>query len=170
MPNEVIKEVARIQEQLKKKLQFIGKTTELENLHLTLKFLGKISEESLTKIKEKLTEVSFKPLKLKLGHVGAFSYKGQLKIIWIKILGKEIFNLQKQIDESLQELFPKEERFMSHLTIARIKYVKDTTHAKKYINHLKPKSLAWIENKIQLKESTLNSQDPNYKTLEEYSA
>ena len=41
-PNDVIKEVARIQSLLENK--FIGKLTELENLHLTLKFLEQIKD------------------------------------------------------------------------------------------------------------------------------
>ncbi|MEK6847485.1 MAG: RNA 2',3'-cyclic phosphodiesterase [Nanoarchaeota archaeon] len=169
MPSEVIKEVARIQEQLKKKLQFIGKTTELENLHLTLKFLGEINDDALKKVKEELLKIKFKPLKLKLGHVGAFSYKNMPRIVWIKILG-DASKIQKQVDESLQEIFPKEERFMSHLTIARIKYVKDIKYAKEYLKHLNLPQISWTENKIQLKESTLKPQGPAYTTLEEYSA
>ena len=39
MPDAVVKEVARLQELVGKKL-FTGKITELENLHATLKFLG----------------------------------------------------------------------------------------------------------------------------------
>ena len=41
-PDEVIKEVARVQEELEK-VKFNGKLTELENLHLTLKFLGEMA-------------------------------------------------------------------------------------------------------------------------------
>ena len=39
-PNEVIKEIARVQEEVEK-VGFKGKLIELENLHLTLKFLGR---------------------------------------------------------------------------------------------------------------------------------
>ena len=45
-PDEVVKEIARVQE-LVSKIKFTGKLTELENLHLTLKFLGEISEEKV---------------------------------------------------------------------------------------------------------------------------
>jgi len=43
-PDEVVKEIARVQEVLGKR-QFTGKMTEPENLHLTLKFLGEIDWE-----------------------------------------------------------------------------------------------------------------------------
>ena len=198
VPDEVIKEIARIQEQLKNKIHFVGKATELENLHLTLKFLGEINEETLNKTKEAISKVIFNPLNLKLGNIGSFSYKKQPKIIWIKIIGKEIFNLQKQIDESLKDIFPKEERFiakdalippfscafaiserqktkekfvfrfMSHMTIARIKYVKDTTNMKEYLKHIKPKQISWTSDKILLNESVLKNLGPEYKILETY--
>ena len=45
-PDEVIKEAARVQEVLENK-NFTGKMTELENLHLTYKFLGEIDEKKL---------------------------------------------------------------------------------------------------------------------------
>ncbi len=167
--DDVIKEVARMQEQLKKRLQFVGKLTELENLHLTLKFLGDVDEETLEKVKEKLKTLRFEPLKLKLGHVGAFNYKNMPRIIWIKILG-DVAKVQKQVDESLKDLFKPEERFMSHLTLARIKHVGDLKYAQDYIKHLKLPPIAWIENKIQLKESILKIDGPVYVNLEEYSS
>ncbi len=164
--DEVIKEVARMQEQLKKSLQFVGKSIELENMHLTLKFLGEIDEDTLEKVKIRLRTLQFEPLKLKLGHVGAFSYKNMPRIIWIKVLG-DVAKIQKQVDEVLKDLFKPEEKFMSHLTIARVKYIKDLKYAKEYIRHLKLPQISWTENKIQLKESVLKLNGPIYTNLEE---
>ena len=122
--DEVIKEIARVQELLSK-IKFTGKLTELENLHLTLKFLGEIDDDKIKLVKERLGKIEFEKMKLKLGKIGTFSIRGKPKIVWIKIEGKEIHDLQKKIDEKLADLFAPEERFMSHLTIARIKNVKD---------------------------------------------
>ena len=169
MPNNVVKEVSRVQEQLRNKLQFVGKTTEPENLHLTLKFLGEINCETLEKVKEKLKNISFKSLNLKLGHVGAFSYKNMPRIIWIKVLG-DAAKVQKQVDECLKDIFPIGERFMSHLTIARVKYLEDIRHAKDYLKHLRLPEISWTENKIYLNESVLKITGPVYAALEEYSA
>src|SRR3990167_3903155 len=144
-PDEIIKEVARIQSLIEKQ-KFTGKLTELENLHLTLKFLGEISPEQL----EKVTSIKSPALEAKLLTLGTFSYKDQPKIIWLKIGGKSgaggrvegggeksnIYELQKQIDESLKETFQKEERFMSHLTIARIKHTKSPDIFKEYLKNI----------------------------------
>ncbi len=165
--DNVIKEIARMQKQLKKSLQFIGKSIELENMHLTLKFLGEIDETTLEKVKIKLRNLRFEPLKLKLGHVGIFSYKNMPRVIWIKVLG-DVAKIQKQIDVSLNDLFKSEERFRPHLTIARVKYIKDLKYAQDYIKHLKLPQISWTENKIKLKESVLKITGPIYTTLEEY--
>ena len=50
LPREAIKRIEEIQELIKKKNLFAGKFTESDNLHLTLKFLGEISEEQIREI------------------------------------------------------------------------------------------------------------------------
>ena len=166
-PDEIIKEVARIQEIISKQ-KFTGKLTELENLHLTLKFLGEIDEETLKKTKEKLKEIKFMPFKAKLEKSGTFNIKGNPKIVWLKIASKKICAFQKQIDETLKPFFPPEERFMSHLTITRIKYVKDKTAFTEHIKKIKPKQLKFEIESFELKSSELQPLGPVYSTLEEY--
>lgn len=167
-PDEIIKEVARAQELINNKIKFTGKLTELENLHLTLKFLGEIDENKLKEIKQKLSEIKFSEFQAKLLNIGTFSYKSNPKIVWIKLGGKEIFELQKQIDLALESLFPKESRFMSHLTIARIKNVKDKTAFDNYIRHIRIKSIKFPVNSFFLKSSELKPLGPIYATLEKY--
>src|SRR3989344_6132381 len=113
IPREVINEVERVQQELKKKNLFYGKLTEGENLHLTLKFLGEMSEEKLNKTKKRLAEIKFEKFSAKIGDLGVFN-SDFIRIIWIRLLGKGIFSLQKQIDDKLTDFFEKEERFMGH--------------------------------------------------------
>jgi len=120
LPEVIKEECVGIQKELEKKDLFRGKFTEKENLHLTLKFLGEIDKEDLERIKEKLKEIKFKEFELELGEIGVFSPKF-IKIIWLELIGEGIFSLQKEIDNCLLELFERERRFMSHLTIARVK-------------------------------------------------
>ena len=54
MSEEIKKEIKKIQDLLP---EFSGKKTELQNLHLTLKFLGEIKEKDVEGIKEKLREI-----------------------------------------------------------------------------------------------------------------
>jgi len=166
-PDDVIKEVARVQELVSKK-KFTGKLVELDNLHLTLKFLGEIDDKMLGKIRSKLREIKFKEMELKLGEIGTFSHQGSPKIVWIKIEGKEIWDLQEQIDKVLKDLVVEEERFMSHLTIARVKYVKDKADFSKRISNISVKSIKFKIDRFKLNMSDLKPTGAVYTTIEEY--
>jgi len=165
--DDVIKEIARVQE-LIAKTKFTGKITELENLHLTLKFLGEIDNKKLEEVKKKLKEIKFSEMKLKLGKIGTFSIHGKPNIVWVKIEGKEIYDLQKKIDEDLKDLFKPEERFMSHLTIARIKYVKDKKGFLKHIDSVHVKPIEFDVSAFKLKKSELKPIGPVYTNIENY--
>ena len=80
-----------------------------------------------------------------------------------------IYELQKQIDESLKETFQKEERFMSHLTIARIKHTKSPDIFKEYLKNISVKPISFQINSFFLKFSELKPLGPVYTTLAEYS-
>lgn len=165
-PDEVVKEIARAQGLLSG-TKFTGKLTELENLHLTLKFLGEIDDEKIEEVKKRLSEIKFEPMKLKLGKIGTFSRpkgkddKGNI-IIWIKVEGGEIYALQKKIDSVLEGIFAKEERFMSHLTIARVKYVKDKKGFLEHINSIHVKPIEFGVSEFKLKKSELKPFGPAY--------
>jgi 2'-5' RNA ligase len=166
-PDNVIKEIARVQELIKTQ-KFHGKLTELENLHLTLKFLGEIDSGKLEKIKKHLADIKFAELGLKLGGIGTFNFKGSPRIIWIKIEGKQIFELQEKIDAALKDYFSSEERFMSHLTIARVKYVKDKKSFLNYIKNISIKDIKFKIDNFKLKKSDLRPIGPVYSDIESY--
>lgn len=166
-PDEIIKEITRVQSELAK-TKFQGKLTEPENLHLTLKFLGEVPKEVLEKVKSLLSSIKFQKLELKLGKVGVFSHRGNPRIVWIKLEGAPIFKLQKEIDKSLKDLFPKEERFMSHLTIARIKHAKDKRSFDLKIKSLTAKKLKFEIDSFRLVRSELKTLGPIYTTLADF--
>jgi len=157
LPENLKKEIIQIQ---KKIPAFKGKLTEKENLHLTLKFIGEISEDSIKDIKEKLKQIKFKRFKAKLGEIGTFS-ESFIKIVWIELENCDA--LQKEIDDSLKDLFKKEERFMSHLTIARVKSIESTK--KVFIEKLKKVKVDPLEFEVgdfSLKKSILTEKGPIY--------
>lgn len=166
-PDEIIKEIARVQKLLQNK-KFTGKLTELENLHLTLKFLGEIDNEKLEKVKQALSTIKFPAFNAYLEYAGTFVRHNNPNIVWLKVGGSGILKLQEQIDESLKEIFSKEKRFMSHLTIARVKYVSDKQNFIEYIKHLKIQKINFTISEFKLKSSELNPLGPNYTDLKLY--
>jgi|SRR3989344_279736 len=171
LPVEIIKEIKKIQKELP---EFIGKKTESENLHLTLKFLGEVSKEKIEQIKRVLREIKFDAFETEIDSIGTFSEKA-VRIIWLHLINCN--QLQKEIDDSLKSLFKPEERFMSHLTIARVKNVKNSPRddsaepKKEFLEKLKkikiPKINFMVEN-FKLKSSMLKSEGPVYEDIETY--
>jgi len=168
-PDEIIKEVARVQGVLEKK-RFNGKLTELGKLHLTLKFLGEIDSERVKEVKKRLSGIEFEEMELRLGRVGTFSHRGNPRIVWVEVLGKGIFELQKKIDSVLADLFRREDRFMGHLTIARVKFVNSPEDFVNYVDKISAKKLKFKVDGFKLKSSELKEAGPRHKTLETYAA
>jgi 2'-5' RNA ligase len=167
-PNEVVKEIARVQETLGKK-QFTGKMTELENLHLTLKFLGEIEKEKLEEVRKALREIELEKFEARLTEAGTFNHRGKPSLVWIKVGGKGMFDLQTKVDEVLEKVgFKKEKRFMSHLTVARVKYVKDKKDFISHVMHLGVKEIKWQVDKFRLMKSELRPIGPDYTVVEEF--
>ena len=163
IPEKIKDEIVKIQKQIP---SFNGKLTEYENLHLTLKFLGEIDEPTIEEIRKKLRELKFMKFNVQIDKLGFFR-KEHGAIIWLNLTNCE--NLQKGIDNALGELFEKEKRFMSHLTVARVKSVRDKTKFYSDLENIKFPLLDFDVDSFVLKESTLERAGSIYKDLEKYS-
>ncbi len=162
IPEETKKEIIKIQERLP---EFKGKLTERENLHITLKFLGEIGKEKIEEVKKKLEEIKYKKFNAILDKIGFFDNQDR-GVIWVHITN--CYDLQKEVDYKLEGLFEREKRFMSHLTIARTKYIKDKEKFLDELNKIKISPLKFQVKKFVLKESIPLKQKHVYETLESY--
>ena len=157
LPEHVKEEIAKIQSKLP---EFKGKKTEIGNLHLTLKFLGEVDEKLVEKIKQKLGEIKFKKFEAEISDLGVFR-ESFIKIVWIKI--ENCLELEKEIDEKLNTLFPEEERFMGHLTIARVKFCEREKFLES-LKKIKTKKTKFVVDSFRLKKSDL-THGPIYEDL-----
>lgn len=169
LPREAKDEVERIQNLIKKSDLLEAKFTKRDLVHLTLKFLGEIDKEKIEQVKERLRKILFSDFEVGLGEVGAFSKKF-VRIIWVKLEGKQVFELQKQIDDKLKDLFQPEFRFMSHITIARVKNVSDKRKLIDYLRNIKSKKIKFKINNFFLKKSELFAEGPVYEDIEGYNS
>lgn len=162
IPEEVKEQIRKIQISLP---EFFGKKTEPENLHLTLKFLGEINEQEIEKIKNKLREIKFNEFEVEVNGIGVFSEKF-VRIVWLHV--KNCDELQKVIDNKLKDLFKEEKRFMSHLTIARVKRIEDGEEFLKNLDKVKIPKIKFKVKSFELRKSILTKQKSVYETLESY--
>ena len=163
IPKRIQGQILKVQEKLP---EFRGKLVEPENLHLTLKFFGEIDKEKISLIRQKLKQVKFNKLSLKIDSIGVFS-GNFIRIVWLHVGGCE--ELQGKIDNCLKDLFEKEKRFMSHLTIARVKTVKNKDLFIKRLREIPLQDIFFDTGSFSLKESFLDSNGPVYTIIEEYS-
>ncbi len=98
----------------------------LENLHVTLKFLGDIPSDQITAIQQQLLSVVHgqPPFVLKVEQLGAFPSVDRPSVVWVGLVDAEpLIALANEIELRLELLgFARESRsFHPHLTLARIK-------------------------------------------------
>jgi 2'-5' RNA ligase len=97
----------------------------VKNIHLTLKFLGDISQANLEMLEGLLnTDVSrCAPFDVSVSKLGAFPSTRRPRVIWVGVDEQaELGQLQRSLDESTTRLgyAPEERGFSPHLTLGRI--------------------------------------------------
>jgi len=163
IPENIQKQILKIQTHLP---EFLGKKTEPENLHLTLKFLGEISDEKVVEIRERLRKVRYNNYQTYLGYSGFFDNQ-KYGVVWLYLPNCE--GLQKILDETIYEVgFEKESRFMSHLTIARVKKISDKEKFIEEIKQIKIPKISFQVNKFYLMKSESCGDERKYSIIEEY--
>ena len=85
--------------------------------------------------KDNLRKIEIRSFSVVLDDIGVFPSENYIRVIWVGLNPEEqVLELQKNIDESLKNLFKKERDFKPHLTLARVKYIEDK---KGFIGELK---------------------------------
>jgi 2'-5' RNA ligase len=98
------------------------KPVPVENMHLTLSFLGRINTKRLVEIEANLRAIEFSPFELNFKGVGIFPSIDYVKVVWAGTKSEELNSLAGKIADALTGIVKKEEReFSAHLTIARVR-------------------------------------------------
>jgi 2'-5' RNA ligase len=148
------------------------KWVELDNMHVTLMFLGDVEVSQLPEISLHLESISksFKPFEIKLVGFGKFGTHKSSSVIWVGIKqAKDLILLADRIAGAMCNLgFEKENRpFKPHLTIGRVKTYCNEENLSQFIERNTHNIWQHIEIKeFILYESLLQPSRPKYKALE----
>lgn len=171
--SEVRERIAQIQVEFKRGDPDV-KWVEPKNLHITLKFLGEVSEDKLSGVIEKtrLAVSGISNFKAHLSGLGSFPNPRSPRVVWVGVIeGKEeMKNLSERIEENLSYLgFAKEKReFSAHLTIGRVRSPRGKGKLVKKIEELEKCDLGEFSvDKVLVMESQLSSKGPTYRVVEE---
>lgn len=133
-----------------------------KNIHLTLKFLGDVSIDDIESIKNIIQEVAnrYSPFEAIVKEAGVFPSQRNPRVVWIGIEnGKDnCRNIYTNLEDKLVSIgIPKEERdFTPHITIGRVKYIKDinifsnliTEHSEDLFGNLRVDSISLIKSTL----------------------
>jgi 2'-5' RNA ligase len=121
-----------------------------ENLHLTLKFLGDTAEELLKSINERLISLAkaHDRFYFHISGAGVFPNVKYPRVVWLGVHdSEEIIKLQHDIEESMAGLGFKRDgkQFTPHLTIGRVRSLRNTGALMKELATLKEVDFGKIE-------------------------
>jgi 2'-5' RNA ligase len=153
--------------ELQKKLPS-ARMTFPQHFHLTLKFLGDVSKEKADEVKHRLEKIEFFPFELCLQPLEVFD-PNNVRVVWASVNPEEPLNiLAQQVDKVLLDLFPPNDKFKPHLTIARVKALTNREEFIKQVQSLDVKGICFTINKFYLIESKLTPKGPEYTILRAY--
>jgi len=142
--------------------------TKVDNLHLTIEFLGEIQEELIPTLQAILTQTcqNFNQFEIIFGKLGAFPNWDTPHIIWISLISDTLTRLQSAVHQQIVALTPpiSNKLFHPHLTLVRIKTFLPPTiiHSLHQISsNLAVPQLLLVQS-IDLMASQLTTQGPIY--------
>jgi len=148
------------------------KMVEPEILHLTLRFLGEIPQETLEMVKQILRGVNFRPFEVTFSGVGTFPSLNRINVVWIGIThGQEqLGEIFRQMEPKLREIGMAADNkgFSPHLTIARVKSGVNRAALAGAVAKMRDLEFGDMPVKyVRLKKSTLSPKGPIYTTIYE---
>jgi len=163
---EARRELSRAQSELpKENMKFV----EPENLHLTLQFIGEVNEDELERIKEALGKINFSKFNASLGKIGFFPDESYIRVLWASLEPSQVIkDLHAKIHDSIKSIVNLDNRFESHITLARIKSIKDREKFLDKIKSINIEKIGFEAGKFALKKSTLTEKGAFYEEISEF--
>jgi 2'-5' RNA ligase len=126
LSSEILEGIEQVSLDLRTRMKDIPiRWVPVDNIHLTLKFLGNVSTANLEILKDILGSVvsSHSECDISVGGIGAFPKSHNPRVIWVGMeVSQELVNLQRDIEIETARLgYSREHRpFSPHLTFGRV--------------------------------------------------
>jgi 2'-5' RNA ligase len=167
---DVSEEVKNYLSGLQKLLPEDAKLNFVKEFHLTLKFLGDVDDSKVDHIKAMLSNADFTQFTAKTSELGVFPDEKVIRVVWVGLEPKDTINaFQKEIESALIDMFSKDNRFHPHLTLARVKSVKDKKDFIEKLKKIPVKELEFSVSSFKLIKSELTPEGPVYEDVVEFS-
>ncbi len=169
--DEILKKILKVQEKLAGTEADL-KLVKPKNIHITMRFLGEISQESVEKVIEQMNEIKSKSFDIAFKEIGTFPNLKYPRVIWIGINkgSSELKEIHAQLEPRLRKIGfnPDKKGFSPHLTIARVRSGRNRKTLADVLGHIESYEIGIIRAEIlKLKRSTLTPSGPIYSTMHE---
>lgn len=149
------------------------KLVEPKNIHMTLRFLGNVSQDTVEKIFEEMKRVEFTPFDVKIHGLGAFPNVNYARVLWTGITegADQLRNIFAQLEPRLRDLgfAPDPKGFSPHLTIARVRSGRNKIQLANCVTENVDYDVGIVKAEcLRLKKSDLTPKGPIYSTLKEF--
>ena len=147
------------------------KPVEDYNLHITIRFIGEVSEAMKALIMERvMPRLEFEKFEIEFRGLGAFPSDLRPRVVWIGVARgfEELSRIREAVERELRGIgvAPERGEFKPHLTIARVKGSRNIASLSKLINEYSDYDFGRMRvESVRLKKSTLTRQGPIYETL-----
>jgi len=143
-----------------------------EGIHITLKFLGEVSEPGAAAVREALdrSAAGVRPFEVVLEDAGAFPGPGRPRVFWVGIAAEpQLELLQHAVEREIAPLgFPSEGRpFRPHVTLGRAERTAAAPDLQRAAERLAAAPFdgrAWVES-VDLMRSTLSPRGAAYEVV-----
>ncbi len=171
IPYEIRDKLSALQMDLKKVKARVS-WPKVENIHITLKFLGDVEANQITDIAQavQIATNEMNSFMVEIREVGAFPNWRKARILWVGARSDEnlLAELARRIDMETTRLgYGREERpFKAHLTLGRVKMIQDLGELmKKVEDHRDFKAGVFPVTEVIVMQSELNSLGSIYTPL-----
>ena len=142
------------------------------HMHITLRFIGDIPETKVNAVKAHFGETydAFERFELRLSGLGTFNHRSALKVLWAGFEGGDILRelhlaTQRMLDEIV--LLPDPNAFRPHLTLARIKRLREGGRFKQEVDRFRNRDFGTCGvDEVVFYRSELRSSGAVYEILE----
>jgi 2'-5' RNA ligase len=173
IPSEIKKELKKLQNEIAKK-NLPLRLVDLSNLHITLNFLGLLTDREIVNVRHalELTVPNFPSFNAKLSDIRFFPSHARVNVVTVIIESNgKLEQLQKEIQKELAK-FPflklEKREFKPHITIGRVKGKGIKTIDIERIKNLKIEKKEWQIQEIELIQSVLSKSGSKYTILKSF--
>ena len=146
--------------------------TSMENLHLTLRFIGEVPPSALEELTETLSEIQTRSFRLSLRGIQPMPEIKPPRMLWLRVVAeKPLMELKSRVDGRIEKLKLKNDRlppFKPHITLARMRGVPCKRLAQYLTSYAEFQTQPFVVDAFHLFSSRLTSSGPVYEAIAVY--